>query len=143
MANDFISILISCVAVLIMLTVLMAGIDIYFDLSDAIDFSSAFKMNIFFTLGSGFIMFLSFLLVLGNETLAMRIFHNLSYGFVAGLLLSSIIMYFVKYYLITKYEVVFNYPYLILLIETVSLMIVPYMFYRIINQLFKNLAHAH
>lgn len=120
---------------------MFSGIDFYFDSASMITLSEAIEMNTIFTISGGVSMLVIFIILMSNETTVMKFFKEDSSVVIFNIVLSIIIMYFVKNYLISKYELVFNYPNLIILSQLVLMMVIPYTANRFIRAFGKAFAH--
>lgn len=141
MSSDLLKIFFQFVFVLLLLALVMAGVDSYFTVSTPFDFFSIFKMNVFFTLGSGVIMLLVFLIILSNETSALKIFRNDAAIIRFGLFVSFVLMYFLKKYFITRYGIIFSFPNVIVLAELALMMVIPFMAGHYVKEFGKAFAH--
>ena len=71
-------------------------------------------------------MLVIFIILMSYETTVMKFFKEDSSVVIFNIALSIIIMYFVKSYLISIYELAFSHPNFIILSPLVLMMIIPY-----------------
>ena len=121
---------------LIVMALMLAGLDSYFELTGKVDFISMLGLNLIFTFTSVLIMAFSY--VFAFNSLSIKGDTNKSRF---ALILSFILMYFLKLYLINNYELDFSYPYLLSLLSILFMTLIPYGIYKVTHHYIKPVMH--
>ena len=141
MESEFVTVLIVIVISLVVIVFSISGVDAYFETSSIIDFKKILKANSLFVLGSIITMVVVFAMMLSFDGYVMKFFSSDASVTVFGLLLSAVIMFFIKNHLIASYNLRFEFAALIILIDILAMMLPPFMIYMFLVEFGKAFRH--
>ena len=124
MESEFVRMLVAFFVSLIIIVFINSGIDIYFDTSGVVGFGNVLALNSIFVIAGGITMLLTFVLMMTFEGFVRDYIKSDFAVTLVSILFGFAIMHFLKIYLLARFELVFNYPHLIVLAE-LTLMLVP------------------
>lgn len=121
---------------LIVMALMLAGIDSYFELTEKGDYLSMLGLNLIFTFSS--MLIIGFSYVLAFNSLSIKGDEEKSRF---ALILSFILIYLLKLYLVNNNEFVFSYPYLLSLLSILLMTLIPYGIYKVTHRYVKPVMH--
>lgn len=121
---------------LIVMALMLAGIDSYFELTEKGDYLSMLGLNLIFTFSS--MLIIGFSYVLAFNSLSIKGDEEKSRF---ALILSFILIYLLKLFLINNNEFVFSYPYLLSLLSILFMTLIPYGIYKVTHHYVKPVMH--
>ena len=141
MPSEFITIFLTMIFGLIVLGLVFAGVDGFFNLNEGIDRSTIINMNMLFVLCCAVLLVLSVLVGMVETGIIKKIFPNYIYRSLVWGAVVVICLYFVKSYLYRRYGLEFSTVWFVITVELLMLPIIPYIGYLYLKQFgkaFKN-----